>query len=91
MWEIRTRRFEEDALRILRGLRFAAVLGFSVAPETGRAMETHRALLREIAPERMREELSRLLCGRWAARGAAESSRMVLGIVLPEIAAHGGL
>ena len=38
------RRFSEDALRILRCLRFAAVLGFSVEPETGKALMTCRDL-----------------------------------------------
>ena len=36
------RRFSEDALRILRCLRFAAVLGFSIEPETGKALLTCR-------------------------------------------------
>ena len=47
------RRFEEDALRILRTLRFAAVLGFSVEPRTDAALRMKAPLLRCIAPERI--------------------------------------
>ena len=47
------RRFEEDALRILRTLRFAAVLGFSVEPRTDAALRVKAPLLRCIAPERI--------------------------------------
>lgn len=77
-------RFTEDALRILRCLRFAAVLGFDIAPETGTAMAQCRMLLREIASERVREELTKLLCGKNAAAVLRRSPETV-GAVLPEI------
>lgn len=56
------RRFDEDALRILRGIRFAAWYG--LAPEAGTAAAIHscRGLLRRVAPERCMAELRRLLC-----------------------------
>lgn len=57
------RRFEEDALRILRTLRFAAVLGFSVEPRTDAALRVKAPLLRCIAPERILTEMDKLLCG----------------------------
>ena len=57
------RRFEEDALRILRTLRFAAVLGFSVEPRTDAALRMKAPLLRCIAPERILTEMDKLLCG----------------------------
>ena len=57
------RRFSEDALRILRCLRFASVLGFAIEPATGAALTDCRELLRDIAPERICEELTKLLCG----------------------------
>ena len=44
------RRFGEDALRILRGLRFAAELGVTVHPDTAVAIHRNRELLRAIAP-----------------------------------------
>ena len=78
------RRFSEDALRILRCLRFAAVLGFSIEPETGKALMTCRNLLREMAPERVHEELTKLLCGPWAP-AVLRRYPDVIGAVLPEI------
>lgn len=78
------RRFSEDALRILRCLRFASVLGFRIEPETAAALTDCRALLREIAPERIREELTGLLQGRWAAEVLRHNAAAV-GTVLPEI------
>ena len=57
------RRFEEDALRILRTLRFAAVLGFSVEPRTDTALRVKAPLLRCIAAERILTEMDKLLCG----------------------------
>ena len=78
------RQFSEDALRILRCLRFAAVLGFSIEPETGKALMTCRDLLREMAPERVHEELTKLLCGPWAA-SVLRRYPDVIGAVLPEI------
>ena len=56
-------RFNEDALRILRCLRFASVLGFAIEPETAAAVENCAPLLRHIAAERIREEMTKLLCG----------------------------
>lgn len=57
------RRFEEDALRILRGLRFAARLGFSLEEHTVAAIFGKKHLLKEIARERIFAELSGLLLG----------------------------
>lgn len=78
------RRFGEDALRILRGLRFAAVLGFALDPATGESIRRNRMLLKEIAAERIWVELSKLLCG----PGAAEILRAypeVPGVFWPEL------
>jgi len=61
------RRFEEDALRILRGIRFAARYGFAVEEATGRAMHACAPLLDCIAPERIGAELRGILaCDHWA-------------------------
>lgn len=60
-------RFSEDALRILRALRFSAVLGFSLAPDTAAAVQRLSPLLRHLSRERVWSELSRLLCGKNAA------------------------
>ncbi len=61
------RRFSEDALRILRALRFAACLGFSVEPLTMRAVHDRLSDLRFVAPERLWREWITLLCGKKAA------------------------
>lgn len=79
------RRFTEDALRILRALRFAARFGFSVAPETEDAIHALCGRLRAVAPERLRKELSGLLCGR-AVRGVLERFSDVLCVLIPELA-----
>lgn len=78
-------RFTEDALRIMRALRFAAKLGFSVAEETAAAIHAQRERLRSVAPERLRKELKGLLCGKNAAAVLAEFSD-VLCVILPELA-----
>lgn len=78
-------RFQEDALRILRGLRFAATLGFSIHPETAEAMEKNKALLTHISGERIYQELSRLLTGK-AAADILSRYGSVLTPVLPELA-----
>jgi len=56
-------RFREDALRILRALRFSAVLGFKIEAETKNAIHKCRELLKNISAERIREEFVKLICG----------------------------
>ena len=56
-------RFTEDALRILRALRFAAELGFDIAPDTARAMRELSGRLALISRERIAAELLRALKG----------------------------
>jgi len=77
-------RFGEDALRILRCLRFSATLGFSVEAETARGLRDCKGLLSNIAAERVRSELTKLLCGKAAAEVLREYPEVV-GAVLPEI------
>lgn len=79
------KRFCEDALRMMRGLRFAAVLGFSIEEETARAIVSHKDLLRAIAVERIQVELSKLICGKDAAE-ILLNYHSVLSVVIPEIA-----
>lgn len=62
-------RFEEDALRLLRGVRFAARLGWDFEIDTSRAMRARPHLLRKLSPERISAELIKMLTGRDA--GAA--------------------
>lgn len=80
------RRFREDALRILRGVRFAATLRLSVEPKTADAILNTRALLKRIAIERIREEFTKLLCGKHAG-AAIDRFSPVLEVFLPELSA----
>lgn len=78
------RRFEEDALRILRLYRFAARFGFAIDPATGQAA---RALCRHldcVSEERIAEELSRLLA---APAPGAYLEAEVLAVIFPELEA----
>jgi tRNA nucleotidyltransferase (CCA-adding enzyme) len=77
-------RFTEDALRIMRCLRFASRLGFSVEESTDAALRRLAPNLNKIAPERLRVELLGLLCGDWAADVLLRYPD-VLGVFMPEI------
>ncbi len=78
------RRFEEDALRILRCLRFSSTLGFSIEEETAGAVKEKAPLLLEISHERVKEELTKLLCGQGAGRVLKEYAEVIFQ-VLPEL------
>ena len=77
-------RFSEDALRILRALRFASVYDFSIEAETDRALRLMAPDLRNVAGERVREELLRLLCGKACGR-ILRAYPGVLGEILPDL------
>ena len=78
-------RFTEDALRIMRGLRFSAVLGYTIEPKTAQAMRDTVALLDRISGERIFVELKKLLCGDRAGDIIREYSD-ILANVLPPLA-----
>lgn len=78
-------RFCEDGLRILRALRFASVLNFTLDEETVQAVHECRELLGEIAAERIRTEFCKLLCGPGAVRMLRAYSD-VLCVWIPELA-----
>lgn len=75
-------RFGEDALRILRAMRFASVYAFTVEPQTAHAAHQLRQSLSHIAKERITTELAKLLCGQWAQR-IMEQFGDVIEVVLP--------
>lgn len=77
-------RFQEDALRIMRGLRFAAKLGFHIEPETANALHACGPLLEKIAVERILVELTGMLCGEHVLRVLLDFPD-VLGVFMPEI------
>ncbi|MBR4223769.1 MAG: HD domain-containing protein [Oscillospiraceae bacterium] len=78
-------RVEEDALRIMRALRFSSVLGFKIDKATSDALHDRKELLREIAVERIAEELTKLLTGKEPERVLCEYYD-VLSVPIPEIA-----
>ena len=79
-----TERFKEDSLRILRGLRFASVLGFSIDKATEEAMYSCRELISIVSPERVFTEISKLICGKNAGEIISRYSD-ILAVALPEI------
>ncbi|MDR2357276.1 MAG: HD domain-containing protein [Oscillospiraceae bacterium] len=77
-------RFREDALRVMRALRFASAMGFTVDDATLRAALSCRELLKTVAAERVSEELGKLLTGKGAAEALAAGVRVV-ETVIPEL------
>lgn len=77
-------RFTEDALRMLRALRFASVLGFDIEPATAAAVHSLKGRIAFLAAERVSAELLKLLCGKDVFRVLTEY-RDVLAVVLPEL------
>lgn len=79
------KRFGEDALRILRALRFSSVLGFEIDDETSAGIHRNYSLLKNISVERIFVEMSKLLCGKDAGRILREYGDVIF-FVLPELA-----
>ncbi len=77
-------RFQEDGLRIMRALRFASVLGFTIESETAKAIHDNKDLLKNISAERLAVELSKLVCGKNAFNILMEYWD-VLSVFIPEI------
>ena len=78
------KRFSEDALRIMRAVRFASVLGFSVDPATAEAALALRGQLEHVAWERIHAELEKLLAGSHASRVIREFFPIMCQI-MPEL------
>ena len=76
------KRFREDALRILRGIRFSSRLGFEIEEETAKAMKDTAHLLGEISPERIRSEMDGIVSGLYAP-DAIRDNLDVLSVVIP--------
>jgi poly(A) polymerase len=80
--------FSDDPLRMMRAARFAAQLGFTVAPEVIEAMTAMAARIEIVSAERVRDELVKLVCGRYPRRGLALMVETGLADhVLPELPA----
>ena len=85
-------RFGEDKLRMLRGVRFAARLGFEIEPATLRATQQHAADIDQVSNERVRDELTRMLTEGHACAAFEWLDRSgLLPEVLPEVARMKGV
>ncbi len=78
------KRFSEDALRILRALRFSSVLGFSVEEKTKAEILLKKETLRKVSKERTFSELKRLLCGK-NVKNVLLEYRDVIGEIIPKL------
>ena len=79
-------RFNEDALRILRAIRLATELEFSVSPETQEAIKEQARNLEKIAKERVRDEFVKIIMSRKPSRGVEMMRELgVLRYVIPEL------
>jgi len=86
------RRFKEDKLRMMRAVRFAARFGFEIEVETFCSIRRHVAEIHQVSPERLSDELTKMLT-EGAARQAFEllDETGLLQQVLPEIGAMKGV
>ena len=78
------KRFEEDALRILRGVRFASQLGFEIEENTKKAMIECAHLLHNISSERINTEISKFLLGKNVKKALLDNYE-IIGEIIPEI------
>ncbi len=79
-------RFNEDALRLMRAVRFAAELNFEIEPKTAEAVRRHAHLLEFIAKERIRVELEKILMSARAMQGIQMLEDYgLLKFILPEL------
>ena len=77
-------RFKEDALRIMRAVRFASVLGFDIEEKTKKALFDNKELLKNISAERIYTELSKLLMGSNVYNVLVEY-RDIIAVIIPEV------
>jgi tRNA nucleotidyltransferase (CCA-adding enzyme) len=85
-------RFDEDALRLLRAVRLAAVLGFELEPATRRAIRKAAPQLRHVSAERRGSELGRLLAATPPSRGLRLLDETgLLEVLSPDLAAQRGV
>ncbi len=76
-------RFEEDALRIMRAVRFASQLEFAIEEKTSAALDARLPLLDRVSPERIRIEFDKLLRGPDAMKVLAQY-RQIIAHIIPE-------
>jgi len=79
-------RIAEDPLRMLRAIRFSLLQGFRITPEAEAAVTSHRSLIGQSAPERVRDELLRILEAPFPGDGFRLMRKTgLLELVLPEL------
>jgi len=79
-------RFQEDALRILRAIRFAVRLDFQIEEKTSKALEKNSYLLKQIAKERIRDEFEKIIMSENAAKGIYLLHELgLLNYIMPEL------
>lgn len=79
------RRFDEDALRIMRALRFSSTLEFKIEKSTADSISKNKSLLKNVSGERIFSEFSKLLCGKNAAKVIFKHEDVIFEII-PELA-----
>ncbi|HUK55325.1 MAG TPA: CCA tRNA nucleotidyltransferase [Nitrospiria bacterium] len=85
-------RFEEDKLRLLRAVRFAARFGYAIEPGTEAAIRDLAGQIRQISAERIRDEIKKMLTGPNPSGGFSLLHRTgLLDAILPEAAAMAGV
>lgn len=77
-------RFDEDALRMMRAVRFSAQLGFNIEEETSEAIRRHATDLKNVSAERVREELVKLLTSAHPEKIHDAWALGITAVVLPE-------
>lgn len=78
-------RFEEDALRILRALRFASRLDFTISEITSKAIFAHMELLKFISIERIMSEIDGIICGKNASKVLTQYREVILFSLMGEV------
>jgi tRNA nucleotidyltransferase (CCA-adding enzyme) len=79
-------RFQEDALRMLRAVRFSVQLNFQIEDETRQAIVQHSALMKEVSWERIRNEFLKILASAYPAEGVELLDQVgLLPYILPEL------
>ena len=79
-------RFQEDALRLMRAVRFSSELGFTIEPQTLKAISENAKLLESISHERIRDEFLKILSSNHAEQGVILlKDTGLLNIFLPEL------
>lgn len=79
-------RFSEDALRMMRAVRFATVLGFDIESKTQKAIIKNSSLLKHVSQERIRDELMKIIMSKRAADGIELLRELeLLKYIIPEL------